>query len=252
MSGTDLPGGYRWATAEETEAQNVPGAILVERTVDSTGVPYTQDEADVAVPLTRIRDAWDAVENLTSVAIRVTELEAKAALLAMALSARVTWPTATGIVLEDSDQGDYMCVTGVLDAGGNNRDDSEWGWDDEGAASHLYDNAAPTWQRYCEEREDGREWVVDIARVIAELGAHEVKTAPSEEALPHLESWTLTVDSPDSNSLTTSLHATEQDAIDSFVANHLDETDDYGDDPIAYATERAGYVIYITSHVVAA
>lgn len=45
----DLPTGYRWANEEETE--NPPaGAILVPLTTDSTGRPYAQDEADLAVP----------------------------------------------------------------------------------------------------------------------------------------------------------------------------------------------------------
>lgn len=49
----DLPAGYRWATEDETEQHNatgLPGAIVVPRTADSSGAPYTQDEADVAVP----------------------------------------------------------------------------------------------------------------------------------------------------------------------------------------------------------
>lgn len=49
----DLPAGWRWATERETEAI-LGGANLehrvIPRTVDSTGVPYTHDEADVAVP----------------------------------------------------------------------------------------------------------------------------------------------------------------------------------------------------------
>lgn len=44
---TDLPAGYRWATEDETDR---PDAIIVKRTADSTGRPYTQDEADLAVP----------------------------------------------------------------------------------------------------------------------------------------------------------------------------------------------------------
>lgn len=47
---SDLPAGYRWATAEETEAGH-PDAIMVKRSTDSTGRPYTEDEADVAVPI---------------------------------------------------------------------------------------------------------------------------------------------------------------------------------------------------------
>jgi hypothetical protein len=47
----DLPDGYRWATADETEAyERIPGAIVVPRTADSNGTPYTHDEADIAVP----------------------------------------------------------------------------------------------------------------------------------------------------------------------------------------------------------
>jgi hypothetical protein len=48
---TDLPAGYRWATEEECEDwENVPGIISVPRTADINGVPYTQGEADLAVP----------------------------------------------------------------------------------------------------------------------------------------------------------------------------------------------------------
>jgi hypothetical protein len=50
----DLPVGYRWATAYETEMFNnnpgaMQGAVVVKRTVDAQGKPYTQDEADIAV-----------------------------------------------------------------------------------------------------------------------------------------------------------------------------------------------------------
>jgi len=52
----DLPEGYRWATEEETERnEEIIGAIVVKRTADSTGRPYTQDEADIAVPLECVR-----------------------------------------------------------------------------------------------------------------------------------------------------------------------------------------------------
>lgn len=52
MSDGDLPRGHRWATAEESETwETVPGLIVVQRTADTAGNPYTQDEADLAVPL---------------------------------------------------------------------------------------------------------------------------------------------------------------------------------------------------------
>jgi len=50
----DLPPGYRWATADETEANSVtpdPEMRVVSRTADSTGKPYTGGEADLALPL---------------------------------------------------------------------------------------------------------------------------------------------------------------------------------------------------------
>lgn len=48
----DLPEGYRWASEDECEGwENVSGIISVPRTFDSNGVPYTHDEADLAVPL---------------------------------------------------------------------------------------------------------------------------------------------------------------------------------------------------------
>lgn len=56
MSDVDLPAGYRWATAEETERyakggeSALPDAMIVTRTFDSSGRRYEQNEADVAVP----------------------------------------------------------------------------------------------------------------------------------------------------------------------------------------------------------
>ena len=44
----DLPEGYRWAEEMEMDRSD---AIVVKRTFDSTGVRYTQDEADLAVPV---------------------------------------------------------------------------------------------------------------------------------------------------------------------------------------------------------
>lgn len=49
---SDLPSGYRWATADEAEDwEKVPGIIVVPRTTDANGVPYTHGEADLAVPV---------------------------------------------------------------------------------------------------------------------------------------------------------------------------------------------------------
>jgi hypothetical protein len=52
----DLPDGYRWATADECEAYSVapssyPQFIIVTRTVDTHGRPYTEGESDIACPI---------------------------------------------------------------------------------------------------------------------------------------------------------------------------------------------------------
>ncbi len=57
----DLPEGYRWANEEECERWSFGTldmeAIVVPRTVDASGKPYTQDEADLAVPLCAPRES---------------------------------------------------------------------------------------------------------------------------------------------------------------------------------------------------
>jgi hypothetical protein len=54
---SDLPCGYRWATGEGCEAYargDFPGATpIVIRTYDSEGRPYTEGEAELAVPDSR-------------------------------------------------------------------------------------------------------------------------------------------------------------------------------------------------------
>jgi hypothetical protein len=63
---TDLPTGYRWATAEETEAHAVtenPMMVVVPRTVDADGTPYTEGEADLALPIDLPRDEDGFIET---------------------------------------------------------------------------------------------------------------------------------------------------------------------------------------------
>jgi hypothetical protein len=50
----DLPDGYRWATADECETFAAdpgghPEMIIVTRTADASGRPYTEGESDVAI-----------------------------------------------------------------------------------------------------------------------------------------------------------------------------------------------------------
>jgi hypothetical protein len=65
----DLPPGYRWATADETEQDGgrmeIPGAMMVTRTFDSFGKRYTQHEADLAVPVATDLDFEPCCYNST-------------------------------------------------------------------------------------------------------------------------------------------------------------------------------------------
>lgn len=50
----DLPHGFRWANADETEehmnVSEIPGAVWIQRTVDRLGNPYPVGTVDLAVP----------------------------------------------------------------------------------------------------------------------------------------------------------------------------------------------------------
>jgi hypothetical protein len=54
MNIDDLPDGYRWATQDECEIYSMdpaghPEMIIVTRTVDASGRPYTEGESDIAI-----------------------------------------------------------------------------------------------------------------------------------------------------------------------------------------------------------
>lgn len=60
MSDANLPRGYRWANELECEQyaadrDSLSGVVVVKLSVDSTGAPYDQDEADLAVPKTKTK-----------------------------------------------------------------------------------------------------------------------------------------------------------------------------------------------------
>ena len=77
---TDLPTGYRWATAYETESHGRtpnPDMLVVTRTADVKGIPYTHGEADLALPIRRLpRDEDGYIQTSASYgelfAVRVT------------------------------------------------------------------------------------------------------------------------------------------------------------------------------------
>ena len=126
----------------------------------------------------RIAKVSQRVDDATRLAIRVTEHEARMCCLALALIARRDFPDARWVALEDSDQGRWQIAEDVLDADLKPLGDADFGWDDEGYASHLYDNVQDTWQAYCREDDNGRHgsgrWLLDIEKVLEEIPDHPV------------------------------------------------------------------------------
>ena len=59
--------------------------------------------------------------------------------------------------------------------------------------------------------------------------------------------WTLTVDTD--KGIRTTTHRDETEAVEALVDNFLDG-EEFGHDPVAYATEKMGLVLYIDEHEV--
>lgn len=104
----------------------------------------------------------------------VREANAKgtqALLLQLAQRAREEYPTATGIRLGDSDQGDYMTYNGMLDANGDDLDE-DCEFDDDGDCSAFDETNSDTWGPFCIEgpqhsHRRNNDWVIQIDQVLA-------------------------------------------------------------------------------------
>jgi hypothetical protein len=94
---------------------------------------------------------------------------ARGILLLLALRAREEFPTAAGIRIWGSDQGDFMDVQAVLDSDGN-RFDGDEDFDDETLAWGLDEHNQDAWEPYCTETENSRrrnpQYVIDIDKVL--------------------------------------------------------------------------------------
>lgn len=95
----------------------------------------------------------------------------QALLLQLAQRAREEYPTATGIRLGDSDQGDYMTYNGMLDATGEDLDpDNEF--DDDGDCSAFDETNSDTWGAFCiqgpnHHHRRNNDWIIQIDQVLA-------------------------------------------------------------------------------------
>lgn len=73
-------------------------------------------------------------------AVALTRLEMAGAAVAIALGVRAVAPRAVQVLLEDSDQGDWLVITGWADEQGFEHEVGDWPVSEEvdQAASHLY------------------------------------------------------------------------------------------------------------------
>lgn len=112
-----------------------------------------------------ISQRWDEAAKASCDAARGT-------LLLLALEAREDYPTATGIRIGASDQGDFMEVEAVLDANGD-RFEGDEDFDEDTLAWGLDDHNKDAWEPYCTETERHRrrnpQYVIDIDKVLAEI-----------------------------------------------------------------------------------
>lgn len=83
------------------------------------------------------------VDSLVGGASGTEEQEVQAALVVIATGARAQFPTAQYVFLDDSDQGDWLIVTGV-DEGDDEDSDDDW----TQRASNLYDNRTYVYEPY--------------------------------------------------------------------------------------------------------
>lgn len=120
------------------------------------------------------RARWDEVHSANVKATQAT-------LLLLAQRAREEYPTATGIRLGDSDQGQYMTYTAMLDATGTDLDENG-DFDDDGDCSAFDDSNADTWQTFCIEGPNSRrhnaDWVIQIDQVLA-AGSTLIEQSPT-------------------------------------------------------------------------
>jgi hypothetical protein len=126
----------------------------------------------------RVDGISQGVADATELAVFLTQHEARLSCLALALIARRDFPDSKWLALEDSDQGRWQVCTEVLDTDMRRLDDDDSYFDDEGYASHLYDNVQGTWQGYCAKTAGGRfdsgRWLLDIDKVLAEVTEHPI------------------------------------------------------------------------------
>lgn len=120
-----------------------------------------------------IDDLDAALNAATEGSIAAEEKEVKIALKLMCLRAKIVFPGAEFIVLDDSDQGEWATVMDVQDAEGDGLTEGYWD-DGDMYASHLYDSRVDVWKKYLKEdtwggRRNPSRGILVIEKVLEDL-----------------------------------------------------------------------------------
>jgi hypothetical protein len=113
------------------------------------------------------------LDQLVGFAAAAEEHEVKLALLVIATGAREQFPDARYVSLNDSDQGDWLVVDGVMDAEAEEILDEDPDDDWAMRASNLYDNRTYVYEPYLTEKVGNLKrrrgpYLLDINRVLAD------------------------------------------------------------------------------------
>jgi hypothetical protein len=122
--------------------------------VDETGEPIPLEEPTPEEPSQTAEEWWASAGERRR---RAAEEETLATMLLLAQMAREEFPEAKGIVLEDSDQGNFYTVGGVLDAQGEVIDEDNELDANTGYVYGLDDTVFDTIHPFCMKAEDGTE-----------------------------------------------------------------------------------------------
>lgn len=122
--------------------------------------------------------AFGSMNAVTALVVTATGAEMRAAAYGIAQTVRNAHPSATHVLLEQSDQGDWLTLSGWHDVlAADQHDEVEVGWDDEvwSAPSHLYTahigfspEGGTVPGLWCTDRRAGR-YLLDVTQVLAEV-----------------------------------------------------------------------------------
>ena len=145
-------------------------------------------ETDLALTQSTREDAQESYRNAGTEEERgeLSDVIEELSLRVLALDMREQYPTASRVVLVDSDQGEFMHVAGMLDAHGERLDDpaNEWGVADNYTAAADLLTGSNVWTKHAVEigpRGGERQWAVSINDALAGVPNLKAQQTPAGE-----------------------------------------------------------------------